>query len=81
MYHLYIAKCADGSLYTGITTNVDRRIREHNASKLGAKYTHSRRPVTVIYSKKFRNRSTASKAETRIKILSPEKKLEIIKNS
>ena len=61
MYYLYILKCADKTLYTGITTDLKRRIGEHNSSKLGAKYTSSRIPVELVYSKKFKNRSSASK--------------------
>ncbi len=79
MYYLYILECADKSLYTGITVDLERRIKEHNASKLGAKYTKARRPVKLVYSKKFRNRSTASKAEAKIKMLSREDKLLLIK--
>ena len=79
MYYLYILKCADKSLYTGIATDLLRRVKEHNTSKLGAKYTRGRRPVKLIYSKKFRNRSIASKAESKIKMLSRQEKLKIIK--
>ncbi len=80
MYHLYILKCADGSLYTGITTDLKRRLEEHNSSKLGAKYTSARRPVKMVYSRRFKNRSNASKEEARIKSLKKEEKLELIKN-
>ena len=80
MYYLYILQCADKSLYTGITVDLARRLKEHNQSKLGAKYTMARRPVKIVYSEKFRNRSLASKAEIRIKKLSREKKIELIKN-
>lgn len=79
MYHLYILKCADGTLYTGITVDLERRIEEHNSSACGARYTRSRRPVKLVYSKKFRDRSGASKEEARIKALSRKEKLEIIK--
>ena len=79
MYYLYILKCADKTLYTGITVDLKRRIEEHNNSKLGAKYTRARRPVKLVYSKKFRNRSSASKEENRIKSLSRKEKLELIK--
>jgi putative endonuclease len=79
MYYLYILKCADKTLYTGITVDLKRRIKEHNHSKLGAKYTRARRPVKLVYSKKFRNRSSASKEESRIKHLSREEKLLLIK--
>ncbi|MFA6918267.1 MAG: GIY-YIG nuclease family protein [Candidatus Gracilibacteria bacterium] len=81
MYHTYILKCSDKTLYTGITVDLSRRIKEHNTSKLGARYTSSRRPVKLVYSKKFRNRSSASKEESRIKNLSREEKLGLIKTS
>ncbi len=80
MYYLYIVKCSDKTLYTGITVDLERRMKEHNSSKLGAKYTRARRPVKLVYSKKFRNRSLSSKAEARIKNLSREEKLELVKN-
>ncbi len=78
MYYLYILECADKTLYTGITTDLDRRVLEHNSTKLGAKYTSARRPVTVVFSKKFRNRSAASKEESRIKQLTRDEKLDLI---
>jgi putative endonuclease len=79
MYYLYILKCADGSLYTGITTDLKRRVGEHNGSTLGSKYTRARRPVKLVFSKRFRNRSTASREEARIKGLSRVEKLLLIK--
>lgn len=78
MYYLYILKCADKTLYTGITTDLERRVLEHNENKLGAKYTSARRPVKLVYSKKFKNRSTASKAESQIKKLTKSEKLKLI---
>lgn len=81
MYHLYLLKCADNTLYTGITVDLERRIKEHNSSNLGAKYTKSRRPVEIIYSKEFPDRSLASKEEIRIKTLSREEKLKFIKHN
>lgn len=80
MYYLYILKCADDSLYTGITVNLDQRVNQHNSSKLGAKYTRTRRPVKVVYTKKFANRSKAVKEELRIKKLSRKEKLKMIGN-
>ncbi|OGE79557.1 MAG: endonuclease [Candidatus Doudnabacteria bacterium RIFCSPHIGHO2_01_FULL_46_14] len=77
-YHLYILKCADKTLYTGITVDVKRRVLEHNSSRFGAKYTRSRRPVKLVFSKKFRSRSKASRQEARIKKLSRAEKLKII---
>lgn len=79
MYYLYILKCADKTLYTGITTDLKRRVAEHNDSKMGAKYTSSRRPVRLVFSKKFKSRSSASKEESRIKKLKKPQKLELIK--
>ena len=79
MYYLYIIKCADKTLYSGITTDLVRRVKEHNTSKKGAKYTRSRRPVKLAYSKKFRNRSTASKAEAKLKKLSRSEKLKLVR--
>lgn len=79
MYHLYILRCADGTLYTGITVDVSRRVEEHNTSPLGAKYTRARRPVALVYSKPFRTRSAACKEEARIKKLSRTSKLELVK--
>ncbi len=80
MYYLYILECADKSLYTGITVDLERRVMEHNTSKLGAKYTRAHRPVKLVYTKKFRNRSNASKAEARVKMLSREEKINLIKS-
>jgi len=78
MYYLYILECADKTLYTGITVDLERRIHEHNTSKLGSKYTAARRPVKLVYSKKYKNRSLASKAESEIKKLTREEKLDLI---
>ncbi|MEK7615476.1 MAG: GIY-YIG nuclease family protein [Patescibacteria group bacterium] len=78
VYYLYILQCADGTFYTGITTDLDRRLREHNTSPRASKYTRSRRPVALVYSKKFRDRSAASKAEAKMKKLSREEKMSMI---
>ncbi|MFA7654365.1 MAG: GIY-YIG nuclease family protein [Candidatus Magasanikbacteria bacterium] len=77
-YYLYILRCFDETLYTGVTTDLKRRVREHNTSKLGAKYTRARRPVKLVYFKKFRSRSLAQKAENQIKKLSRQEKLALI---
>ncbi|MFQ3335911.1 MAG: putative endonuclease, partial [Candidatus Arcticimaribacter sp.] len=68
----------DGTLYTGITTNLERRIFEHNESKKGAKYTRNKRPVNLEYSERHPDRSTASKREYCIKKLSRLEKLKLI---
>lgn len=78
MYYVYMVKCKDGTLYSGITVDLDRRVVEHNTSDLGARYTRARRPVKLVYSKKYRNRSTASKAEAVLKKLSRQEKLSLI---
>jgi putative endonuclease len=77
-YYLYILECSDKTLYTGITTDLERRVKEHNTSALGAKYTNGRRPVKLMYSKKFKSRSEATKEESRVKKLSRHEKLKII---
>ena len=77
-WYVYILECADGSLYTGITTDLERRLREHNEGKLGARYTRARRPVSLRYSATFENRSEASVEEAKIKKLSRRKKLELV---
>ena len=77
-WYVYIVECADGSLYTGITTDVNRRLLEHNYSFKAAKYTRSRRPVRMIWTKEVSNRSEASKEEYRIKRLSRKNKLKLI---
>lgn len=80
MYYLYILHCADGTLYTGIATDLKRRVNEHNTSDvLGAKYTRTRRPVALKYSKSFPDRAQASAAEYKLKQLSRAAKLELIK--
>lgn len=78
MYYLYILECADETLYTGITVDLERRVNEHDKSKLGAKYTRARRPVKLVYSKKFLDRSLALKAEYKLKKLSREEKIKLI---
>jgi len=67
VYYVYIVKCADATLYTGIATQLDRRIEEHNSSPKGAKYTRIRRPVKLVYSEEYADRSAASKREYEIK--------------
>jgi len=78
MYFVYSLLCSDNTIYTGITTDLDRRVGEHNSSKLGAKYTRSRRPVKLIYQKQFESRSQALIEEARIKKLKRSDKLKLI---
>ena len=76
-YFVYILKCSDESLYTGITTNIIKRLDEHNNSEKGAKYTKNRRPVKLVYQESSENRSSASKREYAIKKLNKIKKTSI----
>jgi len=76
-FFVYVVQCADKTLYTGIATDVARRVAEHNTSPRGAKYTRSRRPVTLLYSEEFPNRATASAAEHQIKKLPRAEKLRL----
>jgi putative endonuclease len=73
-WFLYIVRCSDGTLYTGVTIDVQRRLKEHNYSSRGAKYTRSRRPVDVVHWKLFKDRSSAQKAEYKFKQLTKEQK-------
>ncbi len=77
-YFVYILECSDKSLYTGITTNIEKRLEEHNNSPKGAKYTKARRPVKLVYSEASEDRSSASKREYAIKKLTRVKKLKLI---
>ena len=81
MYFVYILQCNDNTLYTGVTTDLERRVKEHNDLKLGARDTKVRRPVKLVYSKEFSDRSTAMIEEARIKKLNRNEKLEIIENN
>ena len=75
---VYILRCADDSLYTGITNNLERRINEHNDSSStskGAKYTRARQPVKLAYSEAADNRASASRREYEIKQLTRKQKL------
>ena len=67
---MYILKCADNTLYTGITVDVERRLKEHNHDdKLAAKYTRVRRPVNLVYQETHKSRALAAKREAEIKKL------------
>lgn len=77
-WYVYILVCSDRSLYTGITTDLARRITEHNSPSGGARYTRSRQPVTLVYSEYHPSRSEASKREYRIKKMSVTAKKKLI---
>ena len=69
-WSVYIIEASDASLYTGITTDVDRRFEEHASGKKGAKFFNGRKPVKVVYRENDHSRSSASKREAEIKKLS-----------
>ena len=75
---MYVVECKDNSLYTGITTDITRRVYEHNHTKKGAKYTAPRRPVKLVFEIEMPSRSIASKAEYRFKRLPRKQKLKVI---
>ena len=76
-WSVYILRCADGTLYTGIAPDVEKRLQKHNEGK-GAKYTRGRTPVTLVYQEELPNRAEASKREYQIKQLSRAEKLAMI---
>ena len=78
IYFVYILKCSDNTLYTGVATDVQRRLNEHNNSAKGAKYTRARRPVELVYQEELEDRSSACKREYKIKQLKREEKLRLI---
>ena len=78
MNYTYIVRCCDNTLYTGWTTDLDRRMEAHNSGK-GAKYTRSRRPVELIYAERFDTKQEAMRREWEIKQLSREEKQLLIK--
>ena len=77
-WQVYIIVCTDNSLYTGITTDVERRFSEHAAGTLGARYFRGRTPNKVVYLESVQNRSTASRREAVIKKLPRAAKLRLI---
>lgn len=76
-WSVYILRCADGTLYTGIAPDVEKRLQKHNEGK-GAKYTRGRGPVELVYREELANRAEASKREYQIKQLSRPEKLALI---
>ncbi len=78
-WHVYIVRCADDTLYSGVALDVARRVAEHNgAGKRGARYTRARRPVTLVYRVSAGNRSAACKREYAIKQMTRRDKLKLI---
>jgi putative endonuclease len=78
-WHVYILRCADGSLYTGVATDLQRRLLQHNGSLAGgSRYTRGRRPVSLLWSDTASDRSTAQRREAAIKRLSRDEKLRLL---
>ena len=79
MYYLYLIECQDKSIYTGITTDLERRFKEHQVGT-ASHYTRAKGAVKILYTEEFKNRSEASKREAEIKKLPRIKKLKLIQN-
>lgn len=78
-WYVYILGCADGSLYTGVTRDTERRLRQHNGElRGGPKYTSGRRPVQLLWTRQVESRSEAQKVEASIKVLPRDQKLSLI---
>ena len=77
-WYLYVVSCSDNSLYTGVTTDITRRVKEHNGDTKGAKYTRSRRPVNLVFWEEHESRSAAQSAEYSFKKLTKKKKNDVI---
>ena len=77
-FSLYILRCRDGTLYTGIATDVDRRIREHESGVRGARYLRGRGPLQLEFSARLGDRATAQQGEYRVKRLQRERKEALI---
>jgi putative endonuclease len=77
---VYLAVCADGTFYAGITTDITRREREHNFTNRGSKYTRSRRPVKLFEIERLKDRSAASRLENKIKKMDKKQKSFLISN-
>ena len=78
MNYTYIVKCADGALYTGWTNGLQKRMKAHNEGKNGAKYTRTKRPVTLVYYEGFSTKEEAMRREYEIKQFTRNKKLELL---
>ena len=78
-WFVYMLRCADNSLYTGVTTNIERRLKEHNEDKAGAKYTRAKRPVFLVYEEPAESRSAACQREYQLKQLKKSDKESLVK--
>ncbi len=79
-WYVYIVRCSDKSLYTGVTSDIQRRLKEHNSGK-GGRYTKSRAPVTLVYSEAYKTKSEALSRESQIKRWSRAKKKALIEQN
>ena len=78
-FSLYIVRCADGALYTGITTDVDKRLAEHASGVRGAKFLRGRGPLEVVFTEAVGDRASALRLEHRVKQLTRAQKLELVR--
>ena len=81
IWFVYMVRCSDGTLYTGITNGLEKRIKAHNSGKDGARYTRSRRPVKLVYSEEVESKSAASRLEYTIKKLPRLKKVQLVRKN
>lgn len=77
-YYVYILECSDKTFYTGFTRDIEKRVREHNNGRNGAKYTRSRRPVRLVYVETYLTLSDALKGEVMIKRMSKARKISLV---
>ncbi len=78
LYSLYIVRCADGTLYTGIATDVDKRVAEHAGGPRGARFLRGKGPIELVFAAPVGDRAAASRLEYRVKRLARSRKLELI---
>ena len=81
IWFVYMVRCSDGTLYTGITKDLDRRVEAHNFGKNGARYTRSRRPVKLVFSEQVESKSAAARLEYQMKKLPLARKEALVKSS
>lgn len=81
LWYVYILRCSDNTLYTGVTTDLDRRLHQHNHDGKGAKYTRARRPVELVYQERAVNRSAAQQREYHIRRMSAAQKRDLIRST
>lgn len=79
-WFVYLLRCNDNSLYAGITTDIERRLHQHNHTKLGAKYTRAKRPVTLAFIESAADKSSASKREYQLRKLTKTSKEQLVSN-